>query len=192
MTVGTGSIAGPPAGEISVDAFLLEGAYPGDAQLIDGTVVMTDATFRHQLVALRVVTALHLWTQGSPDRGRAGFGGNWVVGGASVVKPDAWWVRDEQVSLLRGARTDMAPALAVEVRSPGTWAVDVGRKRTPYERAGCAELWLVDPTSASVVALRRPADGRGLDAGVEYGAADVVRSPLLPGFELPIDDLFAD
>lgn len=192
MTVGTGSIAGPPAGEISVEAFLREGAYPSDAQLIDGTVVMTDATFRHQLVALRVVTALHLWTQGSPDRGRAGFGGNWVLDVASVVKPDAWWVPADRVGLLQGARTDGAPALAVEVRLPGTWAVDVGRKRSLYERATCAELWLVDPTSATVVALRRSATSGALDDAVEFTGDGTVRSLLLAGFGLPVSELFAD
>ena len=128
---------------------------------------------------------------GSGSRGRAGFGGNWVLADGHVYKPDAWWVGEQLRHRVAGARSDVAPTLAVEVRLPGTWHHDVGAKRGEYERAGTHELWLVDPPARTVLVLRRSSPAApGFDVTLEVAPGQTLTSPLLAGFVLAVDALF--
>jgi len=43
---------------------------------------------------------------------------------------------------------DGPPDLAVEVRSPGSWHLDIGPKRDVYEASGTEELWPLLPEFA--------------------------------------------
>ena len=87
-----------------------------------------------------------------------------------------------------GTRHNGPPDLAVEVRSPGTWHRDIGRKLQRYRDAGTRELWLVDAPASTVLVYRVDAFAEA----VEVGPGEVLGTPLLPGFALPIDQLFAD
>ena len=77
------------------------------------------------------------------------------------------------------------PDLAVEVRSPGTWRYDVGRKRELYERHGVRELWLADTASRTMLVYRRSAAVSGFDVALELAADTRLASPLLPGSAWP-------
>ena len=177
---------------LSIEEFL-RGDWPPGAQLIDGEVIVNDPTLMHQEIAKRIVFALEVWIRAGVDRGRVGFGGNWTVAPGHVFKPDVWWTTSEMPIDLSAARQDLPPALVVEVRSPGTWRFDVGRKRDVYEQVGVRELWLVDTPASTVIVYRRSSpDSPGFDQDAEFTADDVVASPLLQGFELAVDDLFGD
>jgi Uma2 family endonuclease len=83
--------------------------------------------------------------------------------------------------------------LVVEVRSPGTWRFDVGRKRDVYEQVGVRELWLVDTPASTVLVFRRTTpESVGFDDDAELGPGETLASPLLSGFRLPVDELFGD
>ncbi|HVF13261.1 MAG TPA: Uma2 family endonuclease [Acidimicrobiales bacterium] len=177
---------------LSIEEFLC-GDWPPGAQLIDGEVVVNDPTLKHQEIAKRIIVALELWTRAGSDRGRAGFGGNWTVAPGQVFKPDAWWVPHDRLLDMYAARDDVPPALVVEVRSPGTWRFDLGRKRIVYEQVGVQELWLVDTPASTVLVFRRAGpNGTGFDEDAEFGPGTALVSPLLDGFELPVDELFGD
>jgi Uma2 family endonuclease len=105
-----------------------------------------------------------------------------VLIGPGYLAPDiAWWATDPAIG--PGA-IDIVPDLVVEVLSPSTRENDLGPKRAQYLDAGVRELWLVDPTSRSVLVV---AAGRD-----EWLSEDgELRSPLLPGCELPLRVLFA-
>ena len=121
----------------------------------------------------------------------AGIGGNWTVAAGQVFKPDVWWAAEGAVPDLDAVRSDSPPTLAVEVRSPGTWRYDVGRKRQVYEQVGVAELWLVDTPARSVVVHRRSVPGVAVfDITDEAGPGEVLTTPLLAGFTLAVDTLF--
>jgi len=151
---------------VTVDEFLTPGACPREAQLIHGEVVVIDPTFEHQRVTGLIFVALVAWTRQAAGRGEAGFGGNWSITADSVVKPDVWWAPTGRTP--SGIRSDHPPALAVEVRSPGNWAYDIGPKRTIYETAGVSELWLVDtPANAILVNRRSTSDGPTFDVTLE-------------------------
>ncbi len=81
----------------------------------------------------------------------------------------------------------------MEVRSPGTWRYDVGRKKAVYESGGLPELWLVDTAADEVLVFRRSApDAPAFDVAEELSHGDTLTSPLLPGFALELDELFVE
>ena len=77
------------------------------------------------------------------------------------------------------------------MRSPVDWRYDIGAKKAGYETHGVAELWLVD-TAADVVLVFRRSDPSAptFDVSLELELTDKLTSPLLPGFELPVEDIF--
>lgn len=172
------------APRITAEEFLSRD-YPIGTELVDGVVYEMDPAFVHQEMCMRLLYALRTWAL-EHALGRVGFGGNWVLSDRHVYKPDVWW----KAKPPRGVRNDGPPDLAVEVRSPGTWALDIGPKLRQYERSGTKELWLVDPTSRTVLVFRR--DGTGFETTQDLGPGETLSTPLLPGFALALDDLFAD
>lgn len=78
------------------------------------------------------------------------------------------------------------PELAVEVLSPSNTAEEIHEKVLEYLQAGSRLVWVVDPRNRSVLAYRSRDDIRILTEGDALEGADV-----LPGFQLPIADLFA-
>jgi Uma2 family endonuclease len=115
-------------------------------ELIDGELFVSASPRNdHQ----RVVGNLHLLLRAAcpPDLEVLLGPIDWVVDDHNVFVPD----------LVVGRRTDTAgqnlrrpPVLAVEVLSPSTRKIDVGRKFTAYERAGLAHYWIVDPVAPAV------------------------------------------
>ncbi len=170
----------------------LAGDWDGAAQLVGGEVVMTDPRLWHQELVARLLEALRTWCRTPAGRGVAGIGGNWVLGAGEVYKPDVWWVADPDRLDLHAAGNAGAPDIAVEVRSPSTWHLDIGPKRSVYEAAGLAELWLVDsPATAVLISRRSKPKAATFNLSAEVGPGDVVSSPLLEGFALAVDELFA-
>ena len=176
---------------LSIEEFL-RGDWPPGAQLIDGEVIVNDPTLRHQRICKRFLIALDRWTMQGEGRGEVGYGGNWAVAPGQLYQPDVWWVPGDRTLDELAPRHDAPPAVVVEVRSPGTWRFDVGRKKQVYEAAGVRELWLVDTPVSTVLIFRRGApESVGFDDDAEIGPGDTLASPLLPGFALEIDELFA-
>ena len=176
---------------VSVDDFLT-GPFPRGAWLIGGEVVVNDPTLLHQEVCRRLLRALGSWLDDGGG-GHAGYGGNWLVAPDTVLKPDVWWIRPERRASIELAATIVAgpPDLAVEVRSPGTWTIDLGPKRSRYEVAGLPELWLVDPPAPSVLVYRRSSpDAPEFDELVEHMSGESLSTPLLPGFAVDVASLF--
>jgi Uma2 family endonuclease len=169
----------------------LSGSWERGSQLVGGEVVVTDPRLRHQELVARLLEALRAWYRSGVGRGMAGIGGNWVLGPGDVYCPDVWWVADPDRLDLDALSNEGGPDLAVEVRSPSTWHLDIGRKRSIYEGAGVAELWLVDtPAAAVIVARRSEPRVATFDQSAEYGPGTTLVTPLLEGFELSVDTLF--
>ncbi len=175
---------------LSIEEFL-RGNWPPGAQLVDGEVILNDPTLQHQRICKRLLYAIEHWSRRADERGEVGYGGNWTVAPGQVYKPDVWWVPVDRTLDPVAPRHDLPPSLVVEVRSPGTWRYDVGRKKSVYEAVGVRELWLVDTPVSTVLVFRRSGPtSAGFDDDAELGADDSLTSPLLPGFALPVDELF--
>ena len=160
-------------------------------QLIDGVLVVNQPRFLHGVVHARILGALVGWTDGAPGRGMAATPIDVTMSEHDVYGPDVVWYREERVPADWEAEHQAMPDLVVEVRSPGTWRFDTGRKREMYERGGMPELWLVDTREEAVIVHRRSQpQAAEFDIALELGGSEVLRSPLLPGFALELKDLF--
>ena len=65
---------------------------------------------------------------------------------------------------------------------------DLVRKRQIYAEAGVLEYWPIDPQNDTVAQLELH-DGAYVDRAV-LGVGDVLTTPLLPGLEIPLADIF--
>lgn len=164
---------------------------PRFTQLIDGEVVVNQPNLRHQRITLELAQLLWAWCRAEPDRGEAGIPVDVHLDDHNVFAPDVWWVAESRRPARDAPRIVGPPDLVAEVRSPSTWRYDVGTKRATYERAGVAELWLVDTEADSVLVFRRSlASVPQFDVALELAAGDVLTTPLLPGLAIDLADLF--
>jgi Uma2 family endonuclease len=160
------------------------------AQLIDGVMVVDQPRFRHQDAVAEIFSALRAWTLRQDGRGQASLPLDVILDRHNMYGPDVLWYADE-VRIDREGRQLAMPDLVVEVRSPSTWHLDVGKKRERYEHYGLPELWLVDTVALEVRALRRSRpDAPGFDVEHKVGYDEVLTSPQLPGFELSLAEVF--
>jgi Uma2 family endonuclease len=106
----------------------------------------------------------------------------------TVRAPDAAFIRKERVPPGGPPKTfwPFAPDLAVEVVSPNDPASPLLRKVRDYLRAGTRLVWVIDPDVRTVTVYKSPRVARVLEIG------DVLTGePVLPGFRLPLAELFA-
>jgi Uma2 family endonuclease len=80
---------------------------------------------------------------------------------------------------------DSTPTLAVEVRSPRQSMGELREKCRQFRDGGVDVCWLIDPEARSVEVFEGARDAEPLPAG---GALE---SAFLPGFSLPLSDLFS-
>jgi Uma2 family endonuclease len=80
-----------------------------------------------------------------------------------------------------------APDLAVEILSPNNTRKEIERKRKEYFGAGTKLVWIIDPDARTVAVYTDP------DTHTLLTAADTLDGgAVLPGFALPLADLFND
>ncbi|MBA3298672.1 MAG: Uma2 family endonuclease [Thermoleophilaceae bacterium] len=160
-------------------------------QLVDGVMVVNEPGVRHAMAQMVLLTTLGIWTRGGEGRGAALPPVDVQMTDRDVYGPDVVWFREGRVPPDRDAAPPHIPDLAAEVRSPGTWRHDVGRKKSVYENHGLPELWLVDTAAKVVLVYRRAAPGSVVfDVELELGPGALLTSPLLPGFSLDLIELF--
>jgi Uma2 family endonuclease len=108
-----------------------------------------------------------------------------------VVEPDLIVVLRERSAILQDWVRGV-PDLLVEIVSPSNRRHDEVRKRDLYERVGVSEYWLVDPEVEMVKVYRREGPRFGRPEQLSLHRADVLTSSLLPGFSLPLAEVFGD
>lgn len=99
----------------------------------------------------------------------------------------ASWDRVPGRAVPKESIPDLVPDLAIEVLSQSNTGREMVRKVGEYFEAGVRLVWLVDPKTRTV-AVHAPATGPiilDLSATLDGGA-------VLPGFALPLTDLFAE
>jgi Uma2 family endonuclease len=106
-----------------------------------------------------------------------------------VVQPDLLFVSEQRAAIVTDTNTQGAPDLAIEILSKRTRHLDEVVKLDLYGRFGVREYWIFDPSRERLRVFRRTGDGLHLVA--ELSAGDVLTTPLLPGFELPLSRIFS-
>ena len=107
----------------------------------------------------------------------------------TVVQPDVCVICDQ--SKLTDQRGCLgAPDLVVEILSPGNNAKEIKIKYDLYEEFGVKEYWVVYPSEQSLVKYILNKEGKFISEGRAFTAGDKITTPILPGFELALDDVF--
>jgi Uma2 family endonuclease len=108
-----------------------------------------------------------------------------------VVQPDLFFMAKERSGIVTEKNIQGVPDLVVEVLSKGTRRLDQTLKLRRYESFGVREYWIVDGFR-KVVLVHRFVDG-AFQPQPELSAAtgDVLTTPLLPGLEIALAELFA-
>ena len=83
-----------------------------------------------------------------------------------------------------------APDIVIEILSPSTAKMDRLRKFKLYEQAGVKEYWIVDGASGFVEVYIH--DGNKFLRNAYCDEGDIIKSTVLEGFEITIDDIFKE
>ena len=156
-------------------------------ELIDGELIVTAApAIRHQRVVTVLVGTLYEYCR---NHGGEVFPAPTDVyfSEINVVEPDVVFVRAENTARVERKFVRSAPDVVVEVSSPTTRRLELVRKRELYERFGVPEYWYVDLEADRVEVYRL--EGGGYQRPRILGRGNLLDSPEVPGFSLPVDDL---
>lgn len=159
---------------------------PGKRELVKGELIeLPPAEFKHNTTAHRIFLLLHAALTEAHKGGEAqALGGVYHEMGYHLG--DGWLQPDVSVThpgQTAGKYLEGAPAIAIEVVSPGNTAEQMELKAGLYFQYGAREVWRVYPKSRHVV--------------VQIGArAEVitenVTTPLLPDFRLSVAGILSE
>lgn len=147
-------------------------------EYVDGVVLQKPMPNEdHGQLALEVGYHIRLWLRGR--KGRAGVEARAKLGDLPNYRlPDvSFWKADVP------SGEQAPPTVAVEIRSPDQTLAELRTKCEFLRRSGVETCWLIDPVNRSAEVF----EGRR-QTGTP---TTVLKAESLPGFELPLADLFA-
>jgi Uma2 family endonuclease len=162
------------------------------AEILDGELhVSPRPAPRHALASSRLGGDII----GPYDAGRGGPGGWWILDepelhlADDVVVPDiAGWRRERLPAMPQEAFFAVAPDWVCETLSASTEHLDRGKKIRIYAREGVRNLWLINPTTATLESYRLEA-GRWVLV-VTHSGNEVVRLEPFDAVELELERLW--
>jgi Uma2 family endonuclease len=182
----------PASLKLTYDDFLL---FPDDGkrhELIDGEHYVTPSpNIRHQEISGRLHLFIGTWLEEHPI-GRLFYAPlDIIFTRFDVVEPDLLYISNERAKEIATAQhVTGAPEIVMEIGSPVTRKRDETIKRQLYERSGVQEYWIIDPELEVIRVYRRSADAFERPVELSREADDVLRTPFLPGLELPLAQVF--
>ncbi len=161
-------------------------------EIIDGDLyVSRQPSLAHQNALDEIQWTLRSWCKAN-GAGRAITVPGLVFAEDNDVVPDVVWISDARLLEASDERGHLrlAPELVVEVLSPGraNEVRDREIKLDLYSRQGVQEYWIVDWQRQVVHVFRRSSGA--LDPIASLQGADVLTTPLLPGFKCAISTLW--
>jgi Uma2 family endonuclease len=164
-------------------------------ELVHDTTAMSPApNILHQLIAADLAFHLKAWAR---EHGGVVMSAPLDIvfeqpgGGKATYQPDVVWLEGPRERIAELARLEEAPALAVEILSPSTAKRDATEKRRLYEANGVRAYWLVDTRLEEIRAFALREDGTyGAPEMLSAENGDVLTCAALPGFSLPLAELF--
>jgi Uma2 family endonuclease len=106
----------------------------------------------------------------------------------TVVQPDICVICDPAKIDTRGCTG--APDIVVEILSPGNNQKELKNKYDVYEESGVLEYWIISPQDKTFLKYTLTATKYQPSKLMTMG--DIITSPILPGFELNLDTVFAN
>lgn len=158
-------------------------------ELIHGEVHVTPApATRHQFVQFNLSGSLYIYLAKNPIGSAATAPLDVRLSEDIAVQPDLIYVSSARAEIIREDYISGAPDLVVEILSPSTAAHDRATKLRLYAEAGVPEVWYIEPKAKTVERLKLRGEKYVVDS--VFGGAEVLKSDLFPGWELPLDKLF--
>ena len=166
--------------------------YPDDDgnryELIEGELYVSTAPgLPHQFALQNLQVALVNFLRKNPI-GRVVSAAGAVFSNFDAVIPDLVFVSNERwTQIVANDRFNAAPDIVIEVLSPGNEnrRRDLDAKRRLYHKYGVQEYWVIDQQNPSVLIYRYTRTEE-----VVFKASDTLKSDLLPGFEISVENLF--
>ena len=161
-------------------------------EIIDGELFVTPSpALRHQEILRNLVVRMQQYLDDHP-LGTLFFAPLDVVfSDDNVVEPDLLYISKARAERMTKKNIQGAPDLVVEVLSESTRRTDEIRKRKLFERHDVVEYWIVDPELDTIKVFRREGPRFERAAELSLEGHDTLSTPLLPGFELPLERVFA-
>jgi Uma2 family endonuclease len=179
------AVADPPL--LTPDDLLRMGADGKGFELIDGRLQEMDVSAKSSRVGLRIGRRLDEYAELVGGWAFAAETGFQCFDGDTVRKPDAAFIAGDRYTAAQyeaEGYITVCPDVVAEVTSPNDLAKEVAAKREFWLAAGVRVVWEVDPDAKLVLAHSA--------AGVaRFREADTLTAePVLPGFAVPVADLF--
>lgn len=158
-------------------------------ELIEGELFVSRApSLEHQRLVDNLIVVIRDYLHKHPV-GRVWSGPGVIFSDFSGVIPDLVFVSNERLKeIASGDRVAGAPDLIIEVLSPGAENAHRDRqaKRQLYRKYGVKEYWLVDAQKRAIEVYR----SQRFRLAATLGVKDQLTSPILPGFECPVREIF--
>ena len=158
-------------------------------ELIEGELFVSRApSLTHQTVVLNLSAEIRDYLKDNPI-GKVWPGPGVIFSNFSGVIPDIIYISNERLDkIASGDRVAGAPDLIIEILSPGAENErrDRQAKRQLYGKYGVKEYWIVDSQKATIQIYR---SGK-LRLAATLTRKDKLTSPLLPGFNCRVRDIF--
>jgi Uma2 family endonuclease len=162
-------------------------------EIINGELFVTKSPhFNHQISCSNIIRIIGNWSEKS-GLGEVVFAPGIIFSDSDNVIPDVVWISHQRLKLLMDEAGHLtgAPELVIEVLSPGRKNVlrDKEKKLELYSQQGVDEYWICDYIEKTVEVYRRQASNLQLE--LTLSSQDQLTSPLLPGFNCLVSQLFS-
>jgi Uma2 family endonuclease len=113
-----------------------------------------------------------------------------ILSNEDVVEPNLLFVSAAHAAIITEKNIQGPPDLVIEILSASTRKTDEVVKRKLYERYGVREYWVVDHELETVKIHRLTDQGYIRAADLAREASEILSTPLLPDFQIPLTALF--
>ena len=155
-------------------------------ELIDGTLVEKPVGIWEGFIATLLSTALNNFVLPRNLGGVFGADSTMRMKSGRVRLPDVAFVSLARLPKTRDPIPTLGPDLAVEVLSESNTREEIAQKLREYFESGTRLAWVIDPVRRTVAVYRAPGD----PALVTGESGNLDGEQVLPGFTLPVADLF--
>jgi len=158
-------------------------------EIIDGELYMSNTpTTKHQLISGKFFGLLFIYLQSHPIGILMSAPLEVFFSKTNLAQPDVVFISNERQNLVKPEHVKGAPDLVIEVLSPSTEKRDRTVKLKMYAKFGVQEYWMAKEKTATVEIFRLQ-DGK-LVLITRLEKSDVLTSPLFPGLEIPLAEIF--
>lgn len=158
-------------------------------ELVDGVLVEKTVGYEESCLTVELIALIHGFVKARKLGKVSGPDGMMRLFPGLVRIPDVAFVSLKRYSQRRGSRKmpRLVPDLAVEVLSDDNTPKEMSRKLDDYFDAGVRLVWFVDPRRRSVKVFTGKKSSKELREHETLTGGRV-----LPGFSVPLAELFAD